>query len=179
MYSALKRDGQPLYRLARRGITVERTPRIVEVHDIRIVGWQPPDLVVQIECSKGTYVRSLAYDLGQALGVGAILADLARLAVGSFRLEEAVSLEALIAAGANDAWKCHLRPMRAALGDMPGVEVDGDTARQITFGRAVALDPKGATQRCYAYDSEDTVLAIMRRSGEGDLWQPEKVLLAR
>jgi len=177
MYSALKRDGRPLYRLARRGITVERSPRSVEVYEIKVIEWLPPDLVLQIACSKGTYIRSLAHDLGQALGTGAILAELARLAVGGFRLEEAISLEALLSEGASDAWKRHLLPMRAALGHMPGVRVDGETARRISFGQPVPLEQGEGPELCYAYDDGEQLLAILKRDRESGLWRPQKVLV--
>jgi len=177
MYSALKRGGQPLYRLARQGIVVERSPRTVEVQEIRVLEWLPPDLVVQIVCSKGTYVRSLAHDLGEALGVGAVLAELTRLAVGDFRLEQAVSLEALLNKRADGSWKQYLLPMRAALGRMPGVRVDSQTARRISFGQPVSLNQGIDSELCYAYDEAEQFLAILRRDRESGLWQPQKVLV--
>jgi len=176
MYSALKRGGQPLYRLARRGITVEREARLVEVQGIEVLSWQPPDLVLRIACSKGTYIRSLAHDLGQALGVGAVLADLARLAVGNLRLEEAISLEALLSEGHDGSWKRHLLPMRVALGEMPGVQVDEETARRISFGQSVSLDLAGDAMLSYAYDEGERLLAILKRDPESGLWWPQKVL---
>lgn len=177
MYSALKRDGQPLYRLARQGIIVERSPRLVEIREIEVIEWLPPDLVVRIVCSKGTYIRSLAHDLGEALGIGATLAELTRLAVGDFRLEEAIPLEALLAMSADDTWRQHLLPMRAALGHMPGVRVDGERARRIRFGQPVSLEYDGDHELCYAYDETEQFLAILRRDHRSGLWQPQKVLL--
>ena len=176
MYSALKRDGQPLYRLARRGITVEREARLVEVQGIEVLSWQPPDLVLRIACSKGTYIRSLAHDLGQALGVGAVLADLVRLAVGNLRLEDAVSFKALLDEGHDGSWKWHLLPMRAALGEMPGVQVDDETARRISFGQPVSLDLAGDAMLSYAYDEGERLLAVLKRDPESGLWRPQKVL---
>ena len=98
MYSALKREGEPLYRLARRGVSVEREPREVDIYAVRLEVWAPPDVVFTVRCGKGTYVRSLAYDLGEP-GVGAHIAQLRRLAVGDLRTEGAVALDALEAAG--------------------------------------------------------------------------------
>jgi len=176
MYSALKRDGQPLYRLARRGITVEREARLVEVQGIELLSWQPPDLVLRIVCSKGTYIRSLAHDLGQTLGVGAVLADLVRLAVGNLRLEEAISLEALLSERSDGSWKRHLLPMRAALGEMPGVQVDEETARRISFGQSVSLDLAGDVMLSYAYDEGERLFAILKPDPQSGLWRPQKVL---
>jgi tRNA pseudouridine55 synthase len=177
MYSAIKHDGRPLYRLARQGITVEREARSVAIHALRIVNWQSPRLLLQVDCSKGTYIRSLAYDIGQAVGVGAYLADLSRVAVGHFRLEEAVSLETLRAADTNDLWQKYLQPMRTALSDMPRIEVDQDTAQRIIFGQFVTLGVPQAPFAC-AYRGEDEFLAILKYEPSRGLWKPEKLLIA-
>jgi tRNA pseudouridine55 synthase len=89
MFSALKRDGQPLYRLARKGVEVERRPRTVEITRLEVVAFTGPDAVLDVECSKGTYVRSLVADIGDALGCGAVMTGLTRTRVGPFRIEEA------------------------------------------------------------------------------------------
>ena len=93
MYSALKRQGVPLYKLARKGIVVERKPRAVKVHQIKLLDWSPPLVTIEVTCSPGTYIRALARDLGERLGCGAHLAALTRLASGRFTLDEAVSLD--------------------------------------------------------------------------------------
>ena len=90
MHSALKRDGVPLYKLARKGLTVERKPRRVQVHELRLLGFEPPRVELQVRCSKGTYIRSLAEDIGAALGTGAHLAALRRTASGGFSVEDAL-----------------------------------------------------------------------------------------
>jgi len=181
MYSALKRDGQPLYHLARQGITVARKPRLVEIRSLRTVSWACPQLILEIECSRGTYIRSLAHDLGQALGVGAHLSGLTRLAVGVFRLEDAVSLRALLDEGSNDRWTRHLLPMASAVGHLPGVNVDLATAERICHGRGVQLSAPEDAQVCCAYagwaaSGERHLLAVLRRDREAGLWRPRKVL---
>jgi tRNA pseudouridine55 synthase len=95
MYSAVKVDGEPLYEKARRGETVERAPRQVQIHELAFTEWSPPDLSVRVKCSKGTYIRALARDLGEVLGVGAYLTALRRTAIGEFTVEHSWSLEAL------------------------------------------------------------------------------------
>jgi tRNA pseudouridine 55 synthase len=95
MYSAVKIDGERLYKKARRGETVERPPRHVRIDRIVITDWSPPEASIQVECSKGTYIRALARDLGEKLGVGAHLTGLRRTAIGPYRLAESWSLEAL------------------------------------------------------------------------------------
>jgi tRNA pseudouridine55 synthase len=105
MHSALKHQGRALYDYARAGIEVERAPRTVTVHALQLVQWRVEHLVLDVRCSKGTYVRTLAEDLGERLGCGAHLAGLRRLASGALRVEDAITLEALEALdqGARDA----------------------------------------------------------------------------
>lgn len=95
MYSALKRDGKPLYEYARQGIVLDRPPRPVTIHRLELVESTPTQAVVAVECSKGTYIRTLAEDIGRALGCGAHLVALRRTSVGPFSLEDAITLEAL------------------------------------------------------------------------------------
>ncbi len=95
MYSAIKKDGKRLYKLARKGIHIQREPREVHVHRIDLLEWNNPKLTIQITCSKGTYVRALARDIGNHLGTGAFLSSLKRIRIGPHKLEEACSLEAI------------------------------------------------------------------------------------
>lgn len=182
MYSALKRDGQPLYRLARRGITVEREARRVEVYAIEVEGWERPDLTVRVHCSKGTYVRALAHDLGEVLGVGAHLAALTRTAVGAFTLEDAVELERLLAERESGGWREHLLDPSVAVRGLPRAVVDDDAARRISHGQAVPLDVakctsfRGDGSEAAAFDSRGRLLAVVRRDPQSGLWRPHKVL---
>ncbi|OGO42487.1 MAG: tRNA pseudouridine(55) synthase TruB, partial [Chloroflexi bacterium RBG_16_57_9] len=114
MYSALKRDGRPLYELARAGIEVEREPRTVEIFRLEITHWAPPVVQVEVQCSKGTYIRSLAHDLGQKLGVGGHLSGLVRLASGRFTLDRAESLTSVEDSFKNDFWMYLLHPLDEA-----------------------------------------------------------------
>lgn len=95
MFSAIKQGGQPLYRLARQGVEVQRSPRRVEIHSLELASFDPPFARLLVTCSRGTYIRSLADDIGTALGCGAALQELRRVASGPFRLASAVSLETL------------------------------------------------------------------------------------
>ncbi len=98
MYSAVKVDGEPLYKKARRGESVERPPRQVQIEAFEVLDWRAPVLEFRVDCSKGTYIRSLARDLGEELDVGAHLASLRRTAIGPHQVEEAWSLDTLRAA---------------------------------------------------------------------------------
>lgn len=136
MHSALKVDGQPLYRLARAGAEVAREPRRIVVHALACTGWRPPEATVTVACSKGTYVRVLAEDIGRALGCGAHLAALRRTATGGFRLDDAVSLEVLEAMDEAARVAC-LRPPAVLLEGMPRVNVDAGQARRFLHGQPV------------------------------------------
>ncbi len=177
MYAALKRDGQPLYRLARRGVEVERAPRQVRIDDLRLLAWQPPRVTLELRCSKGTYVRSLAHELGQRLGVGAHLADLVRLAVGPFRLESAVPLERLRALCAAGEWRTVLLSMESAVAHLPRLTLEADAARRLALGQALALAPRQDERPHAAYDAHGRLLGIVRYRADRGIWQPEKVLV--
>ncbi len=144
IYSALKRDGQPLYKLARKGQKVELEARAIEIEEIALLDWTSPSLVIRVDCSPGTYIRSLAHDLGQRLGSGAHLGSLARLASGRFTLEEAVSLERLEEAFRHGQEGRYLLPLDEALIDWPALIVDEDDARRVAQGQAIRGDPPAA-----------------------------------
>jgi tRNA pseudouridine55 synthase len=132
IYSAIKRDGQPLYALARAGRAVTPEPRRVRIEALRIVAWQPPDLVLDVECGKGTYIRSLAYDLGERLGPGAHLAALVRTRSGPFRLVESVTLERLAAAlGASS------QDLQSSAQGSPGLAADFSPLESPSAGTSV------------------------------------------
>ena len=141
MYSAIKKDGQPLYRLARAGQELPRTPRKVVVRELVLLDFAGDELELSVICSKGTYIRVLAEDIGRELGCGACLSALRRTAVGGFGLDAAVALpqlEALAPAG-RDAL---LLPPDALVSALPRLDLDAEQARRIASGQA--LDGVGA-----------------------------------
>lgn len=149
MHSALKKDGKALYEYARAGQAVERTPRRVTIHAIDIVERHDDRLVIDVVCSKGTYIRALADDLGQALGCGAWLAGLRRTASGPLRVAEAVTIEAL-AAMDDDARAALLRPADHLLTDWPAIHLDeADAGRFLTGLRRKVLAADAAGVRVY------------------------------
>ncbi len=151
MYSALKHQGQPLYKLAREGKEVERKRRRVTVYELRIEdfrGGEQPEVDVYIHCSKGTYVRSIAEDLGQALGCGAHVSRLHRTMAGPFTEQQAVTLESLEAMKEAEAYGKMddlLLPMDTALADFPAVELVESSAYYILQGQPV-LVPRAPTE---------------------------------
>ena len=174
MYSALKRDGQPLYRLARAGQTVEREPRAVRIDRLDILNWEPPHLSLEVECSAGTYIRSLAHDLGRAAGTGAHLSGLVRSAIGHFSLEQAVTLETL--ADAAEGWRRWLIEPHDALRHLPAVTVSEEQAQDLGHGRSIAVAEPVSGEILCAYDAAQRLIAVLV-PGEGPgLWRPRKVL---
>ncbi len=176
IYSALKHQGTPLYRLARRGESVELKPRRVVIHALELLEWQPPLLEAKIHCGKGTYIRSLAHDLGQRLGCGAHVTSLTRLASGRFQLRDAWTLEQVRRAAEQGELAALLLPMDAALQAFPAITVSGDLARMIQFGQRVQLHDAPQGDLLTAYATDGRLLALLRPSPEGQ-WQPHKVFV--
>jgi tRNA pseudouridine55 synthase len=180
MYSALKRNGQPLYNLARQGKTVEREPRQIEIAETSLLNWTPPSLTVEVACSPGTYVRSLAHDLGQHLGCGAYLGALVRLSSGRFSLEEATSLGRIEEAFEHGQESRYLLPVDEALLDWPALIVGAGNAQRLVQGQAVLGEPptssdKGEAALRRAYSLDGDFVAIVAYDPAAALWRPRKV----
>jgi tRNA pseudouridine55 synthase len=140
-YSALKRDGRALYTYARAGEPVAIAPRRVRIHALDIEHWESPLLTVNIHCSKGTYVRSLGEDIGEALGCGAHVSALRRLSVGRFGVEHAIDLEVL--EGWSEAERdAALLPVPALVDSFPVIELDDDAAGKFQHGQKIAIEPR-------------------------------------
>jgi tRNA pseudouridine55 synthase len=175
MYSALKHHGTPLHRLARRGLEVERSPRQVEIYGLELSAWEPPYCTLEVTCSGGTYVRSLAHDLGQLLGCGAHLVGLTRLASGDFRLEEAVTPEEFAQAAAENRWQALLYPLDAALRQFPSLHLDAEAARKLCAGLPLSLPAFGEVGMARAYGPDASFLALVRYDVAAGVWRPHKV----
>lgn len=173
-YSAVKHHGQPLYKLARAGAQVPQKPRKVQISRLEILHWEGAHLEVEVECGKGTYIRSLAHDLGQVLGCGAHLRKLTRLQSGPFRIEEAVSPEELEEAFRQGYWQTYLHPLDVALSHLDAVIVGESDRKAILNGRFIALADVGG-ELCRAYSSDGKLLAVLRFRPDRGLWHPEKV----
>ncbi len=142
MYSALKRDGKPLYEYARAGITLEREARDVTIHSLELLDYAAPMLRLRVTCSKGTYIRVLGQDIGAVLGCGAHLNALRRTGVGNLTLDCAVTLEA-VAALAEEARAQALAPVDALLSSFPVVVLDDELARRFLHGQRLSLGKAG------------------------------------
>lgn len=159
MYSALKRAGRPLYAYARAGETVDRAPRTVTIHELRLEGFAADRLEIEVRCSKGTYVRTLAEDIGAALGCGAHLAGLRRTAVGPFRLADAQSLDELERMEEGERNR-RLLPADSLLGHLPPVTLDRGGAERFTHGQPVTAPPDVRPGPLRAYDPAGRLMGV-------------------
>ncbi len=159
MHSALKHQGRPLYEYARAGIEIDRPPRKVTIRSLQLIECDPPRVVLDVQCSAGTYVRTLAQDIGAALGCGAHLTGLTRTAAGGFRLQQAYTLASLEALPA-DQRTTALLPLDAMLTHLPDVDLSANDTVALTQGRRVPqrLDQAGLV-RLYAPGREFIGLA--------------------
>ncbi|MGE8475326.1 MAG: tRNA pseudouridine(55) synthase TruB [Paraburkholderia hospita] len=181
MYSALKRDGKPLYEYARAGQTVEREGRQVRIHALELLACALPDVTFRVTCSKGTYVRTLAEDIGEALGCGAHLVMLRRTGVGALTLADSVTLDALSDAlpDQRDAW---IQPVDALLSTFPSVQLDAEATRRFLHGQRLRLADLAVDEsvlhaaRARVYTSEGKLLGVAR-VGEGVL-APERLIVS-
>ena len=162
MYSALKHGGRRLYELARQGLQIERQPRKVTIHTLRLLSLEGDYLECQLRCSKGTYVRTLAEDLGEALGCGAHIVALRRTAVEPYDASQMVSLQTLQARAEQgcSTLDAVLLPMDTAIRAWPAVHVRGDVACYLRLGQPV-LVPRSPTQgRVRLYEGDDDFFGI-------------------
>lgn len=180
MVSALKFQGQPLYKLARKGQELELAPREVEIASLDYLGGdfggEAPRFTLELSCSKGTYIRSLAHDIGQALGVGGHLASLQRLRVGAFLLEEAHTLEEIAAKAAENDWS-FLFPVEKALGHMQFITAPEDLVKRLLHGNEVPWEGAAAPGENLLVKNEAGLLLGVGRILEEEDSQQQKLKL--
>ncbi len=180
IYSAIKQGGKKLYEIARQGQgeTVELTPRPVTIYDLEIITWDFPTFRLRVHCSPGTYIRSLAFDLGRILGVGAHLAGLRRVASGPFTSASAVDLELWRESIRQGTWQQYLLPPDMALQEFPRVDLDESQSRAVQNGVWLNLSEEllNAADLLRAYDDGGKFLAILEPLAEQTgRWKPLKV----
>ncbi len=177
IYSALKHQGRRYYELARAGIPIKLKPRQVEISNLELLNCQPPLITINVDCSKGTYIRSLAHDLGQHLGCGAHLKNLTRLRCGPFYIEDALSMSQIEGAFHKDAWKELLHYMDSPLSNWKAIIVDKGNELAIRNGRSLPLDETilPSEKYCRAYNLDGNFIAVLQFIPDKKLWHPEKV----
>ncbi len=173
-YSAVKVQGKKAYEMAREGEEVDLSPRIIKVYSLDVLEWAPPEVVIDVYCSSGTYVRSLANDLGKELGTGAHLVGLRRTKSGRFTLRDAVPLRRLQEAFDAGNWYRYLIPAAEALADWPMVELDADQVELIRHGHRIPAEPnqKGWAR---AITQQGDLVALLEVDEATQEWQPRKV----
>jgi tRNA pseudouridine55 synthase len=175
MHSALKRDGKPLYAYAREGVELERAPRTVRIERLVLTRFEGDRCEIEVDCSKGTYVRVLAEDIGAALGCGAHLAALRRTRVGRLSLDRSVTLAALEAMppAVRREW---LQPVDSLIADVARVDLGETQARRFAHGNA--LDVGGLPGRRRVYGPNDELLGVAELDEHGML-NPRRLIAAR
>lgn len=183
MYSAVKHQGKRLYQLARAGIEVERRSRPIKIYHLELVEWHPPVITIEVECSSGTYIRSLAHDLGQVLGCGANLKGLIRLKYGLFDIREAISMPQLEEAFRCGYWRRFVYPIDVMLLNWTAMVVSEDTRLILKNGCPLVLKSDDSSlqpsfeNRCRVYTPDGYFLGVLYFNSEKRQWQPEKIFL--
>lgn len=176
-YSALKYQGKRHYQLARAGIQVATKPRRVHIISIELIDYKLPLLTIKVACSKGTYIRSIAHDLGQSLGCGAYLKNLTRLQCGTFSIEDALPVSEIKCIFHQRIWNDFLYPVDTPLLNWSAVVVDEAGALAIKNGCPISLGAEhGVTgDYCRAYNPDGQFIAILHLTPDNNLWHPDKV----
>ncbi len=168
-FSALKVGGKRAYDMARAGQPLELQPRPIEVHSLDVVRYEYPELVLEIECGSGTYVRSLGRDLAESLGTSAVMSALTRTTIGSWQVEEAIDPRQLTA----ENWKSHLEPMQLAVSALPTRVLTEAEISQVRRGLFIPDSPKTSGDEVAAVDTSGNLAAILVARGNGQ-WGPSK-----
>jgi tRNA pseudouridine55 synthase len=182
VFSALKVDGQRAYARARRGDEVTLPPRPVRIYRIEIKAFEYPEAEIEVECGRGTYIRSLAHDLGEALGCGAHLSGLVRTRVGPFWIERAVEIADLERRLEDGSWQELLDPVDVALLTLPQVTASIEEERDLRHGQAVTLDDAGYAlahpadgTEVRGYAEDGSFIGILRFETVTKMWKPRKI----
>jgi tRNA pseudouridine55 synthase len=178
MYSALRHNGERLYRMARAGIEIERPPRDVHIYRIELLSFRNPLLTVEIECGKGTYIRSIANDLGEKFGCGAYMKELIRRRVGPFDITNAISIEALAETCRYGFWERYIYAPDTVLLQQPAAVLNWDKEDVVRKGQKLTL----ATRTPFAdksilrtYSPDGRFIGIIKYDAAAGVWRPEKV----
>lgn len=181
-YSAVKHGGRRSYRYARAGRPIALAPRRANIHTIHLVTYEPPALTIEIACSKGTYVRSIAHELGQKLGCGAYVSDLVRIGIGPFTIGGAISADELNRAFKASDWQRLLLPIDAGLGHLPVVTLDTEDAHNVRHGRSVTISAQTlpalngeSPQLWRGYGPDGALLSLLQLDDKRMMWQPKTV----
>jgi tRNA pseudouridine55 synthase len=175
LYSAIKIQGQPAYKRARAGETIVLEPRPIVIYALEILEWIPPRLTLAIECSKGTYIRSLAHDLGTRIGCFAYLETLVRTRSGPFTLSDSITLEKFADAVETNSIHDYSFPLDKALVQYPAIKIDAETVERVRHGNTFNNPIANNSGLARVYNSNGAFVAIAEWNEEQQAWQPKKV----
>jgi tRNA pseudouridine55 synthase len=176
-YSAVKVKGRKAYEMAREGEEVDLAPRKIKVYSLELLEWAPPEAVIDVYCSSGTYVRSLAHDLGEALGCGAHLVGLRRTKSGRFTLRDAVPLRKLKDAFDEGSWYQFLIPAAEALSDWPSIELSEEQVDALRHGHRIPAEA-GSPSLARGISEMGELVALLEFDPASNEWQPKKVFFS-
>ena len=176
-YSAIKYNGKRCYDLARAGTPIKLNPRQVEIFSLEIISYQLPVLTIKVACGKGTYIRSLAHDLGQYLGCYAHLKNLTRLQYGPFHIDNALSISEIEKSFQQNTWTELFHSIDSPLSDLKSVIVSKDNESAIRNGRSLSLtkDEPFLEEYCRAYNLDGHLIAVLHFIPDQKLWHPKIV----
>ena len=183
-HSAIKVSGRPAYERARKGEEIELPLRKVNVYRLDLLRFEPPEVEIEVECSRGTYMRSLAHDLGQSLGCGAHLSALTRTRVGPFRVEDALDEAALESAFADGTWPDPLQPIDCGLTQLPALTVPIEDEKDLRHGHPARIDDEAALRsagplenalQVRGYAEDGSLIGILRYDAATELWHAHKI----
>ncbi|WP_428086842.1 tRNA pseudouridine(55) synthase TruB [Candidatus Thioglobus sp.] len=178
MYSALKKDGQPLYKLARQGIEIERPARPVSIHEINFISYAEGVLTLEVSCSKGTYIRSLIQDIGDKLGCGAHVIELRRTGFAHIDISETITFSQLEQLATHDYQQldAHIFPSENMLPKIDNICLNAEQVDDIKHGRVVQSDVQDKAYKVKLFDQNQTFLGIGELSADG-LIQPKRLFV--
>jgi tRNA pseudouridine55 synthase len=176
-YSAVKVKGKHAYDLARKGEEVILPPRLINMYSIDLLEWASPEAVVDVHCSSGTYIRSLAYDLGELLGCGALLTGLRRTKSGRFSLREAIPLRKLQQAFESNTWYEYLIPAAEALSDWDSITLTNEEVESVKHGISIPRD-EGFENMVRAITEQGELVSLMEYDPENNMYKPRKVFFS-
>jgi len=175
LYSAIKIEGQPAYKRARAGEPIVLEPRPIVIYALEILTWIPPRLTLAVECSKGTYIRSLAHDLGIRIGCYAYLEALIRTRSGPFTLADSITLEQFSDAVETNTIQDYSFPFDKALEQCPAIKLDAETVERVKHGHTFNSTVANNSGIARVYDINEVFIAIAEWNDEHQVWQPRKV----
>lgn len=182
-FSAAKVGGERAYRLARRGQTVTIASRPAMVHRIELLRFEPPEIEIEVECGKGTYIRSIAHDLGIALGCGAHVSSLTRTRVGPFDIDSAIGVGNLESSLADGTWTGALQPTDLGLAHLPALTIQIEDEQDLRHGQGVEIEepclapafPLAPGLQVRGYAEDGSLIGIIKYDAEANCWRPRKV----